>query len=189
MFKLAISIFALLVGFLLILEGNAKLRDNQRVVDKASLFTTYDKNNDNVLTLGEISENDSHLHRVLDVDLTRGVSFEEFQTRGKMQWLPGKRKDGQFPARDWSERTQVEFNLESSQKVQINAWTLTSPPRNTIQVADRLVIWSMIDDRAALVLDEITIMNDANGKISSSFKRPYYPSKTYKRVILSKEWK
>lgn len=182
--KISVSVLTLFFGFLFALKIYAGFESHNRVIDKSSLFSIYDENGDELITLGEISKNDSHLHHVLDVDLTKGISIEEFKIQGKMQWLAGKSKEGKFPARDWSERKQVEFNLGNPKNIQINAWVLNEPPRDTIQVADRLVTWSMEDNRASLVLEEITIRNDENGKISTSFKRPYYPSKTYKEIDL-----
>lgn len=49
-------------------------------------FHHYDANKNGLIDIGEIAENDTHLHRVLNIDGQDGISREEFQTKGKMVW-------------------------------------------------------------------------------------------------------
>ena len=51
-----------------------------------SLFAAYDKNANGVLDLGEVAENDEHLHRVLNLDGEAGISPAEFYEVGDMDW-------------------------------------------------------------------------------------------------------
>ena len=51
-----------------------------------ALFAAYDKNANGVLDLGEVAENDEHLHRVLNLDGEAGISPAEFYTTGDMDW-------------------------------------------------------------------------------------------------------
>jgi len=50
------------------------------------LFALYDKNGNNLIDLGEISSNDYHLQRVLNIDGVDGISPSEFMLQGKMVW-------------------------------------------------------------------------------------------------------
>lgn len=50
------------------------------------LFAEFDKNGDGILMMGEISEYDYHLHRVLNVDGNKGISKEGFWAKGRMRW-------------------------------------------------------------------------------------------------------
>ena len=50
------------------------------------LFAAYDKNANGVLDLGEVADNDEHLHRVLNLDGEAGISPAEFYPKTKMQW-------------------------------------------------------------------------------------------------------
>ena len=54
---------------------------------KAELFAYYDYDNSGILEVGEISQNDDHLHRVLNIDGEIGISTKEFYTHGTMKWL------------------------------------------------------------------------------------------------------
>lgn len=51
-----------------------------------TLFAAYDKNANGVLDLGEVAENDEHLHRVLNLDGEAGIAPSEFYTKAKMRW-------------------------------------------------------------------------------------------------------
>jgi len=50
------------------------------------LFAEYDKNKNGLIEVGEITENDEHLHRVLNIDGKLGISEAEFFTKGTMHW-------------------------------------------------------------------------------------------------------
>jgi len=52
----------------------------------AQLFDIYDENKNGLIDLGEISPDDFHLHRVLNIDGQDGISSEEFQAEGLMTW-------------------------------------------------------------------------------------------------------
>ncbi|MGB0908323.1 MAG: hypothetical protein ACPGVT_12590 [Maricaulaceae bacterium] len=52
----------------------------------AELFDYYDYDQSGVLELTEISANDHHLHRVLNIDGTAGISRDEFITDATMLW-------------------------------------------------------------------------------------------------------
>ena len=163
-----------------VLFGPVILRtyESHKLIQKtAKLFSIYDKNNDGLLLLNEVSENDLQLHRVLDIDKTVGISLDEFRIAGKMQWMPGKSKEGKFPPKDWPDRTLVEFNLENPQNIRLNAWVPSKPPKNTSQKVDRIVNWSQMKDRAGLIMEEATISNDEKGKVSLMFKHPIFPDR------------
>lgn len=53
---------------------------------KEELFAFYDYDLSGIIELGEISHNDDHLHRVLNIDGKPGISLEEFYTNGTMIW-------------------------------------------------------------------------------------------------------
>lgn len=55
-------------------------------MSKAELFTHYDYDESGLLELGEISPNDDHLHRVLNIDGEAGISPNEFYAHGTMKW-------------------------------------------------------------------------------------------------------
>ena len=73
----ALASLYLLSGFVWLLLTTSQLQQ---------LFTVYDKNNNQVLDLGEISESDEHLHRILNVDGVDGISVEEFWVKGRITW-------------------------------------------------------------------------------------------------------
>ena len=52
----------------------------------AELFDIYDGNKNGLIELGEISPDDFHLHRVLNIDGQDGISRAEFVTHGTMVW-------------------------------------------------------------------------------------------------------
>lgn len=60
-------------------------RENTQPIDYA-LFGTYDTNTNGVIDLGEIANNDMHLHRVLNIDGKPGISPAEFFSSGRMLW-------------------------------------------------------------------------------------------------------
>lgn len=51
-----------------------------------ALFAAYDKNANGVLDLGEVADNDEHLHRVLNLDGKAGIAPAEFYVKGNMVW-------------------------------------------------------------------------------------------------------
>jgi hypothetical protein len=51
-----------------------------------ALFARYDANKNGVIDLKEVSENDKHLHRVLNLDGEAGIAPSEFYDKGVMQW-------------------------------------------------------------------------------------------------------
>lgn len=53
---------------------------------KAKLFAFYDFDQSGLLELTEISPNDHHLHRILNIDGVSGISLDEFITKGTMTW-------------------------------------------------------------------------------------------------------
>ena len=58
---------------------------NQKTLT-AKNFEIYDTNKNGVLDIEEIASNDSHLHRVLNIDGVDGISPKEFALNGKMIW-------------------------------------------------------------------------------------------------------
>jgi len=94
------------------------------------LFAAYDKNANGVLDLGEVADNDAHLHRVLNLDGEAGISPAEFYEEGKMSWRyiqTGSVKTGQGEdgiaviTKDLTEQPAliVEFDLRTPSNVKL----------------------------------------------------------------------
>ena len=77
--SLAASLVAVFLIPKLVRLGSEKL-------SQPELFTHYDYDNSGLIEVGEISKNDTHLHRVLDIDGEIGISQKEFFTNGTMTW-------------------------------------------------------------------------------------------------------
>jgi len=66
-----------------------------KLAENIRLFKIYDRNNDNVLSLGEISADDQTLHQLLDLDNRPGLSVLEFKAKGKRDLALGT--EGELP--------------------------------------------------------------------------------------------
>lgn len=103
-----------------------------------ALFAVYDKNANGVLDLGEIADNDAHLHRVLNLDGEAGISPAEFYAKAKMQWSfvkPGTVKTDEddvgsptASVKQDGDATLVEFDLSDPDNVSI----ITRLPQKTL---------------------------------------------------------
>jgi len=114
------------------------------------LFARYDKNANGVLDLGEISANDYHLHKVLDIDGVPGIAAHEFFAEGNMEWAIVKPNsietgsDGTAPTatiRDATPPTLVTFNLKNPDMPGISSWAQDKGSADVGRTIDRLVRW------------------------------------------------
>lgn len=103
-----------------------------------TLFAAYDKNANGVLDLGEVAENDEHLHRVLNLDGKAGISPAEFYERGTMSWAfikknSVKKGDGEIDPNisviNDGESSEVEFNLLDAKHPKI----IVRPVKKTVK--------------------------------------------------------
>lgn len=105
-----------------------------------ALFAAYDKNANGVLDLGEVADNDEHLHRVLNLDGEAGISPAEFYEIGNMDWSFIKKdsvelnrnEDGPVAITESSEyelARQVVFDLTNvaSPSIQVSSRDLGTP--------------------------------------------------------------
>ena len=81
--RVSLISFAGIVGTLTI---SGFIISSNQTAQKEKLFAIYDTNNNGLIDLGEISDQDEDLHRVLDIDGVLGIGKKEFQTKGKMVW-------------------------------------------------------------------------------------------------------
>ncbi len=77
------AIIALAFGSLL-LWGFVLQTKETRIANK--VFSIYDDNKNGLLDIGEITPDDFHLHRVLNIDGQNGISRDEFTSKGTMIW-------------------------------------------------------------------------------------------------------
>jgi len=104
-----------------------------------ALFAAYDKNANGVLDLGEVAENDEHLHRVLNLDGEAGISPAEFYDKAKMQWsfvkkgsVETRTDDKGLPTgkvTNVGEATVLEFDLSDPNRPVL----VTRAPKKTLQ--------------------------------------------------------
>lgn len=106
-----------------------------------ALFAAYDKNANGVLDLGEITDDDSHLHRVLNLDGEAGIAPAEFYAKGKMQWAYIKKGSVETSVDDngssasyinEGEPTVVDFDLSDP----LAPTLLTRPVKKTLRDKD-----------------------------------------------------
>lgn len=85
--KRYLGYFAL--GTILVLSAGgilSAIETQKQTARTLELFAAYDKNKNNFIDLGEISSNDYHLQRVLNIDGVDGISPSEFMLEGRMNW-------------------------------------------------------------------------------------------------------
>lgn len=128
-----------------------------------ALFAAYDKNANGVLDLGEVAENDEHLHRVLNLDGEAGIAPAEFYEKGYMEWNYIKRNSLQtgqdengptattMPVENEVERI-VKFDLRNSAApiISISNPSNESLEQPKISNIDRSVSWEKGSSMPAL---------------------------------------
>ena len=146
-----LAVLVLMFGF-----GSAKLFNNRVSAYNAQygFFGQFDKNQNGLIEIGEISDNDEHLHAVLDIDNKKGISPKELFETGVMVYAVGDIKT-------WRENTQkspvlvkhykqalsqtdeailVTFDLRDYQNIKIQAQSLTENIEAFDGRQDRIVI-------------------------------------------------
>lgn len=103
-----------------------------------TLFAAYDKNANGVLDLGEVAENDEHLHRVLNLDGEAGIAPSEFYAKAVMIWQYVKEKN-------------VETGLDDS----------GMPTTSMIDVRDTVVVdFDLTDENQPVIKTRTPVMGD-----------------------------
>lgn len=125
---------------------------------RLNLFATYDANNDGLIALGEITQDDVSLHRVLDVDNELGISKDEFQTSGKMFWTHKLNPDDP-EKKDLLIKNLilVRFNLTDPKNIKLMAYAPVQPVMTNAETVDRFVLWDPNIRKASAVMTDVEI--------------------------------
>ena len=136
---------------------------------RLELFASYDTDNSGLITLGEISENDVSLHRVLDVDNTHGISKDEFQTSGKMFWTHKLNPDDP-EKKDLLIKNLilVRFDLNTPENIKLMAYAPVQSIMTNAETVDRFVLWDPETRKASAVMTDVEIKQ--SGKDNFSLK-------------------
>ena len=84
--RVSLKSLAVIVGLFVFLQLLSLMLIPFENMKTQKLFAIYDSNINGVIDLGEISDNDEDLHRVLNIDGELGISNAEFTVKGKMIW-------------------------------------------------------------------------------------------------------
>lgn len=138
--RVSLKSLAVIVGLFVLLQLLSLMLIPFENMKTGKLFAVYDSNNNGIIDLGEISDSDEDLHRVLNIDGELGISEAEFIAKGKMIWeyvnpksfkiekehkgmffqftrsIQSKPKDSGFV------KTIVKFDLTKPNKIELTVW-------------------------------------------------------------------
>lgn len=154
----AAAIMLIGIGLFTVPKGMDNYANYKSEQARLNLFLAYDADKNGLITIGEISNDDLSLHRVLDVDNEYGISKDEFQISGKMFWT--YKLDPDDPEKKSlliKNLVLVRFDLSDIKNIKLMAYAPVQSVMTNAETVDRFVLWDPQTRKASAVMKDVEI--------------------------------